>query len=126
MLERAAELQARALRNYDDDGGLTLEELEDVAAEVGLDPSFLRQAADELDAGVVRDLMNGVTPGTDAKRVDSPQSVQVHAHATVDLAQERKICVFIDRADQRDERTITLPRTLDCQSPRVRRHVPTS
>ena len=49
LLERAAELQAQAARRNEHRPGLSLAELEDVAAEAGLDPSLLRQAAGELD-----------------------------------------------------------------------------
>lgn len=47
ILRRAAELQASAERTADLRPGLTLKELEDVAAEAGLDPRFVRQAATE-------------------------------------------------------------------------------
>ena len=50
LLERAAELQAQAARRNEHRPGLTLPELEAVAAEAGLDPTLLREAAAELDA----------------------------------------------------------------------------
>ncbi len=50
LLERAAELQARTARKADRGPGLTLTELEAIAADAGLDPALLRQAASELDA----------------------------------------------------------------------------
>lgn len=49
LLERAAELQVQAARRADHRLGLTLDELESIASEAGLDPSLLRQAANELD-----------------------------------------------------------------------------
>ena len=56
MLERAAELQAHSSKKIND-SGLTLSELEAVAADAGLDPTFLRQAAQELNSPV-RPLLN--------------------------------------------------------------------
>jgi hypothetical protein len=50
LLRRAAELQ-RASPRVPDPSGLTLKELEEIAAEAGLDTSMLRQAAAELDSG---------------------------------------------------------------------------
>lgn len=48
LLERAAKLQAQAAQNADVRSGLSFEELEIIAAEAGLDPIHLRQAAAEL------------------------------------------------------------------------------
>lgn len=48
LLRRASELQ-RALPASPDPTGLTLRELEDIAAEAGIDPRLLRQAAVELE-----------------------------------------------------------------------------
>lgn len=50
LLERAAELQLQRSRRPEDRPGLTLGELQAIAAETGLDPALLRQAAAELDA----------------------------------------------------------------------------
>lgn len=47
ILKRATELQATAERTANLRPGLTLKELEQVAAEVGLDPRFVREAAAE-------------------------------------------------------------------------------
>ena len=49
LLERASELQIRQKQNYDGKPGLTLSELESIARESGLDPSYIKQAAQELD-----------------------------------------------------------------------------
>lgn len=49
ILKRAAELQATADRTADLRPGLTLKELEHVAADAGLDPRFVRQAAAERE-----------------------------------------------------------------------------
>lgn len=49
LLERAAELQARAANTRDAERGLTLGELESIAEESGLSPEFLRQAAREME-----------------------------------------------------------------------------
>ena len=49
ILERAAELQALSARERDHRPGLTMAELESVAADAGLDSQALRQAAAELD-----------------------------------------------------------------------------
>ena len=46
MLKRAAELQGPT-----DTSGLTLAELEQIAAEVGIDPAFVKTAATELEEG---------------------------------------------------------------------------
>ncbi len=48
MLELASKLQAKAAKNADNRSGLTLTELETIAAEAGLDPIHLRQAATQL------------------------------------------------------------------------------
>ena len=48
LLKRAARLQAKAARHTDSRPGLTLKELETIAAEAGLDPMHLHQAAAEL------------------------------------------------------------------------------
>ena len=50
LLRRAAELQ-RATPSVRDPSGLTLRELEEIAAEAGMDVAMLRQSAAELDAG---------------------------------------------------------------------------
>ena len=50
LMERAAELQMQTARQTGRKPGLTLAELETIAREAGLDPSFLQQAATELDA----------------------------------------------------------------------------
>ncbi len=49
LIERTAELQAEQERRGGKRSGLTLPELQAVAAEAGLDPSLLRQAAAEMD-----------------------------------------------------------------------------
>lgn len=50
LLKRTAELQ-RAAPTSPNPAGLTLEELEEIAGEAGLDAAMLRRAAAELDAG---------------------------------------------------------------------------
>lgn len=54
LLERAAEMQLREGATGESARGLTLRELEEIAAEAGIDPQLLRRAASELDAGVGR------------------------------------------------------------------------
>ncbi len=49
LLKRATELQAKQ-PNLRDPGGLTLEELEAIAREAGIDPAMLQEAAAELDS----------------------------------------------------------------------------
>ena len=49
LIERTVELQAQAGRRAEAGPGLTLTELEAVAAEAGLNPALLRQAAAEMD-----------------------------------------------------------------------------
>ena len=51
ILKRAAELQRHEPESAVEGGGLSLTELEEVAAEVGIDPRHLRRAASEIDAG---------------------------------------------------------------------------
>lgn len=51
ILRRATELQ-RSEPTAADPTGFTLAELEDVAAEVGIDPTYLRRAAAELETGL--------------------------------------------------------------------------
>ena len=48
LLERAAELHAQEAKSTNDKPGLTLSEIEDVAAESGIDPLLVRQAATEM------------------------------------------------------------------------------
>lgn len=48
ILKRATELQNEA-PELTEGGGLTIEELEEIAVEAGIDPQFLRDAAAELD-----------------------------------------------------------------------------
>lgn len=50
MLERAAELQTQQSRNSSLRSSLSFSELEEIAAEAGIDPANLRQAAEELDS----------------------------------------------------------------------------
>ncbi len=50
MLERAAELQTQQSRNSSLRSSLSLSELDEIAAEAGIDPANLRQAAKELDS----------------------------------------------------------------------------
>ena len=49
ILERAAELQRQEPASTAEGSGLTLTELEDIAAEAGIDPQHLRRAAEELE-----------------------------------------------------------------------------
>lgn len=51
ILKRAAELQRQEPAAGTDGGGLTLPELEEIAAEAGIDPRYLRRAAAEVDSG---------------------------------------------------------------------------
>lgn len=50
ILKRAAELQRQQPAAAAEGGGLSLGELEEIAAEVGIDPRHLRRAAEEVDA----------------------------------------------------------------------------
>lgn len=50
ILKSAVELQQRASDDADPSGGMSLAQLEQVAAEAGIDPSLLRRAAAALDA----------------------------------------------------------------------------
>jgi hypothetical protein len=52
ILESAVELQQRAADDVETSGGLSLAQLEQVAAEAGIEPSLLRRAAAVLDADV--------------------------------------------------------------------------
>jgi hypothetical protein len=49
ILKRAAELQRQEPAGSGEGGGLSLAELEEIAAEAGIDPRYLRRAADEVD-----------------------------------------------------------------------------
>ncbi len=51
ILKRAAELQQQEPASGMEGGGLTLSELEEVAAEAGIDPRYLRRAAADIEAG---------------------------------------------------------------------------
>jgi len=51
ILKRAAELQRQEPASATEGGGLTLSELEEIAAEAGIDPRYLRRAATDIDAG---------------------------------------------------------------------------
>lgn len=51
LLERATQLQRQDPARAPASGGLSLTELEEVAAEAGIDPRFLRQAAAEMASG---------------------------------------------------------------------------
>ena len=51
ILKRAAELQRQEPGSGVEGGGLSLRELEEVAAEAGIDPRHLRRAAVEIEAG---------------------------------------------------------------------------
>jgi hypothetical protein len=59
LLKRATELQ-RTTGVSPAARGLTLAELEDIAAEAGLDPALLRQAAAELDVGSLPEAGSGI------------------------------------------------------------------
>lgn len=49
ILKRAAELQRQEPAAAAEGGGLSLGELEEIAAEAGIDPRYLRRAAEEVD-----------------------------------------------------------------------------
>lgn len=51
ILKRAAELQQQEPASGAEGGGLTLPELEEIAAEAGIDPRYLRRAAAEVESG---------------------------------------------------------------------------
>jgi hypothetical protein len=53
ILERATELQRQEPARAAESGGLSLEELEEIALETGIDPRHLRRAAVELDSGEI-------------------------------------------------------------------------
>ncbi len=53
ILKRAAELQRQEPAAGGEGGGLSLAELEEIAAEAGIDPRYLRRAADEVDAHAI-------------------------------------------------------------------------
>lgn len=53
ILKRAAELQRLEPAASGEGGGLSLGELEEIAAEAGIDPKYLRRAADEVDSQAV-------------------------------------------------------------------------
>ncbi|NIN71902.1 MAG: hypothetical protein GTO46_08230 [Gemmatimonadetes bacterium] len=50
ILKRAAELQRQEPAGSGEGGGLTLAELEEIAAEAGIDPRHLQRAAQEVDS----------------------------------------------------------------------------
>jgi len=52
LIKRATELQREEPMRAAVSGGLSLDELADIAAEAGIDPRYLRRAALELDSGV--------------------------------------------------------------------------
>ncbi len=51
LLERATELQREDPVRANPSGGFSLEELEEIAAEAGIDPQHLRRAAAEMESG---------------------------------------------------------------------------
>jgi hypothetical protein len=53
ILERATEIQRQEPARAAEGGGLSLEELEEIALEAGIDPRHLRRAAVELDTGEI-------------------------------------------------------------------------
>jgi len=53
ILKRAAELQRQEPTLAAEGGGLSLGELEEIAAEAGIDPRYLRRAAEEVDTAAV-------------------------------------------------------------------------
>jgi hypothetical protein len=53
ILKRAAELQRQEPAGPAEGGGLLLAELEEIAAEAGIDPRYLRRAAEEVDTVAV-------------------------------------------------------------------------
>ncbi|MGD2154994.1 MAG: hypothetical protein PVG79_17145 [Gemmatimonadales bacterium] len=53
ILKRAAELQRQEPSLAAEGGGLSLGELEEIAAEAGIDPRYLRRAAEEIDTAAV-------------------------------------------------------------------------
>ena len=70
IIERAAERQATADRT-DDRPGLTLDEIERIGAEAGLDPAALRAAANEADTILlVTPEHNGTVPASLKNAID--------------------------------------------------------
>lgn len=57
VLRKASELEGT--EGAGGTGGLSLEQLEEIAAEVGIAPALIRRAVDDLDAGVGRKLLSG-------------------------------------------------------------------
>ncbi len=70
MLERAAKLQANAAKHAENRPGLTLSELEVIAAEAGLDPIHLKQAATELNESDAAISHRNVSTGASHNFVD--------------------------------------------------------
>lgn len=81
ILKRATELSQSAPEPTEG-GGLTIEDLEDIAAEAGIDPRYLRDAAAELDT-------RGPTPEGAERLLGGPLMVELERRVQGEVPEDR-------------------------------------
>jgi hypothetical protein len=113
ILKRAAELQRLEPESAAGGSGLTLAELEEIAAEAGIDPRHLRRATEDLDAGAASLHREGA-----AHLLGAPLSIKFERTLTGEIPEsefERLVPEIQQAADDYGQPSL-LGRTLTWQS----------
>ncbi len=113
ILKRASELQHKQPEGTTEGAGLTLADLEEIAAEAGIDRQHLRQAAAELESGLV-DERSGVV----ARLLGGPLSIELERSLPGELAERdfERLVSEIQRTAEGHGQASKLGRTLTWQS----------
>jgi hypothetical protein len=113
ILKRAAELQQREPTSAAEGGGLSLVELEEIAAEAGIDARYLRRAAVEVEAGGA-----ALHSGTASRFLGAPLAIQLERTLTGNFPEDRfeQLVPDIQHAAEGHGHASALGRTLTWQS----------
>jgi hypothetical protein len=113
ILKRAAELQQQAPSSGVEGGGFSLADLEEIAAEAGIDARYLRRAAVEVEAGSA-----ALPSGTASRFLGAPLVIQLERTLTGNFPTDRfeQLVPDIQHAAEGHGHASALGRTLTWQS----------
>jgi hypothetical protein len=94
ILKRAVELQRQEPASAMEGGGLTLSELEEIAAEAGIDPRYLRRAAADVDSGG-----STLHPGKASYFFGAPLAIELERTLTGEFPEE-EFSLFVPDVQQ--------------------------
>jgi hypothetical protein len=113
ILKRAAEIQHQEPTSAAEGAGLSLAELEEIAAEAGIDARYLRRAAVEVDAGSA-----ALYSGTASRFLGAPLAIQLERTLTGNFPEDQfeQLVPDIQHAAEGHGQASALGRTLTWQS----------